>query len=157
MCKVFLAIHLNCIFNLDKHVCIWYFRHVLKLWTGLVEIVDPHYPWYVKSGATLTIVCQSVERSSIEWWQQTLVTDWKDVRLVPTSGQDITVQSCTDEPSGFSKSTLSRSNMSLNDRGMYQCKDSDESSSYAVWVTVLYSMLISFMCFCAIWKHLDLQ
>ena len=128
---------------------------VLKLWTGRVEIVNAYYPLYIKSGTTLKLVCQSVERSTIEWVQQTPLTGQRDEQIVPKAGQDFSIQSCTSEPSGFSKSTLSRFNMSLNARGMYQCKDSDGSSSYAIWVTVLYSMLISFMHFIHRSNYLD--
>lgn len=106
--------------------------------------MDSYYPLYVKSGDTLTVVCQSHERATIEWVQKTVSTNWRAVAVNITTGGDISIESCTTEPSGFSKSTLSRSNMNLNTRGMYQCKDADESSSYAIWVTVLYSMFISF-------------
>jgi len=121
----------------------FYLTHVLYLWTGRVEIVDPYHPLYIKAGTTLTIVCQSAQRTTIEWVQNTAETSWKDVQVAPRSGQDFVVQTCTDEPSGFSKSTLLRSNMSINGRGMYQCKEQSGSSSYAIWVTVLYSMLIT--------------
>lgn len=122
--------------------------HVLKLWTGRVEIVNSYHPLYIKSGTTLTLICQSAERSTIKWVQKTPATNLTDAAVVPTLGQDFTIQSCTDEPSGFSKSTLSRFNMSLNARGMYECKDSSGSSSYSIRVTVLYSMLISLYILC---------
>ena len=136
-------------------VGVFQWMRVLKLWTGRVEIVNPYYPLYIQSGTTLTVICQSAKRSAIEWVQQTAETKWNDTAVVPTIGQDFTIQSCTDEPSGFSKSTLFRSNVSLSARGMYQCKDRDESSSYAIWVTVLYSMLSHLCVFIQYWKHLN--
>ena len=105
------------------------------------------HPLYVKSGTVFEAVCQSIERTSLTWVQKTPSSNLTDETLVPTIGQDFTIQSCTEEPSGFSQSTLSRFNMSLNTRGMYQCKNKDSSSSYAIWVTVLHSTLILIMYF----------
>jgi len=101
--------------------------------------VNPYHPLYIKSGDTLTVICNSAQRSTIEWVQQTAETAFSDVSVDPVAAQDFSIQSCVDEPSGFSKSTLYRSNVSLSARGMYKCEDSDGSSSYAIWVTVLYS------------------
>jgi hypothetical protein len=101
-----------------------------------VEIINPYYPFYIKSGAALNVVCESSERTAINWIQQTPLTSWQDTQIYP--GQDFSFQTCIEEPSGFTRSMLIRSNMSLSNRGMYLCKDSAGLSSYAVWVTVLY-------------------
>ena len=106
------------------------------------------HPSYVKSGTTLTLVCQNPKRATIEWEKRTA----ESLQDEPVSPQhsDVIIQSCTDEPSGFTKSTLLRSNMSLSTRGWYKCKNSDGSSSYLTHVTVLYSMLIAFKCLDAV-------
>jgi len=88
----------------------------------------------------MTVVCQSDVETTIMWWQKTLDTNFGAAAVNPAAGQDFSIESCATQPSGFSKSTLSRFNMSLNTRGMYQCRD--DSSSYAIWATVIYSMFV---------------
>ena len=108
-----------------------------------MEIVS--HPSYVKSGTKLTLVCQNRARATIEWVKRTAETSLQDEAIDPEH-KDVVIQSCTDEPSGFTKSTLFRSNMSLNARGWYKCRNTDDSSSYKTYVSVIYSMLIAFIC-----------
>ena len=106
------------------------------------------HPPYVKSGTTLTLICQDPMRSTIDWVKHTAQTSPEYKTVYPN--ESVIIQTCTDEPSGFTKSTLFLSNMSLNARGWYKCKTNDGSSSYQTHVTVLYSMLIAFVCFCVV-------
>jgi hypothetical protein len=105
---------------------------------GRVSIVNPYYPLYVLSGTPLSIVCESEESTTISWSQQTPQSSWSDSTLNPTSSNGVIIETCNSQPSGFTHSTLTRLNVSLNARGTYTCKDL-QSNSYAVWVTVLYS------------------
>ena len=103
------------------------------------------HPSYVKSGTTLSLICQNPTRATIEWVKRTAETGLLDETVDPKH-QDFIIQSCTDEPSGFTKSMLFRSNMSLNARGWYKCRNTDGSSSYQTYVSVLYSMFFAFIC-----------
>lgn len=105
------------------------------------------HPEYIKSGTRLTLICQSDVRTTIGWVKQTAESGLMVEEDIDPQHRDFVVQSCTDEPSGFTKSTLFRSNMSLNSRGWYKCKNSDGSSTYQTHVTVLYGMLITLVCF----------
>ena len=105
--------------------------------TGQVKIVNS-YPVYVKSGDTVALICQSAKRANISWEQSPPGTN--TFSEVLAGQQDISIQRCHTDPSGFSKSTLYRSSMTLSTRGSYRCMD--KSSSYTIAVTVLYSMLI---------------
>ena len=104
------------------------------------------YPLYVKSGDTVALICQNAKRSNITWQQSTPNTN--EFSDVFAGQQGFTIQTCRTDPSGFSKSTLSRFNMSLSTRGSYRCMD--KSSSYTIKVTVLYSKLILFKCLSAV-------
>ena len=107
--------------------------------TGFVQIINSPYPLYVKAGTELSLICQNQDASAISWIQQTPQTSWMDALIKPKSHQDIVIQDCHTQgvSSDFTQSTLTRSNMSLNARGTYICTTGP--SSYAVWVTVIYS------------------
>lgn len=104
--------------------------------SGGVEIVKPYHPLYVKSGDALTVSCETSDRVELRWLQQTPLTDWSDRSIQALPGSRVVLQSFREDPSGFTRSTLIMRNMSLSDRGTYICKD--DTSNYAVWVTVLY-------------------
>lgn len=110
--------------------------------SGFVQIVNSPYPLYVKAGTNLSLICQNQDASAISWIQQTPQTSWMDASIVARSSQDIVIQDCHTQgvSSDVTQSTLTRSNMSLNSRGTYICTTGP--SSYAVWVTVIYSQYI---------------
>lgn len=111
-----------------------------ELVLGGVEIVRPYHPLYIKVGSSLTIACESESTKSateLKWIHQTPQTSWADQLVVPERGSNIIIQLFREEPSGFTRSTLIKHNMSLLDRGTYICKD-DGGNSYAVWVVVLH-------------------
>jgi len=108
-----------------------------------VAIVNSFFPLYVYSGETVTLTCQTGERSNITWEQKT--PDARDFTPI-IAGEGFTIEKCRTEPSGFSQSTLSRSSMSLNARGAYRCNNND-GSTYTVTAVVLYSMYVYvFLC-----------
>lgn len=83
------------------------------------------------------VVCESQAETSIEWVEQTVHSNWSDTVIRAEHGSRFTIQTFQEKPSGFTRSTFIKHNMSLTDRGVYVCKDS--RSNYAIWVTVLYS------------------
>lgn len=106
---------------------------------GSVEIVKPYYPLYIKAGGNLTISCEikaTQSAADLRWVQQTPLTSWIDSPVTAVLGSNIIIQSFREEPSRFTRTTLIKLNMSLLDRGTYICKD--DTSSYAVWVIVIY-------------------
>lgn len=107
-----------------------------RIVSGGVEIVKPYHPLYVKAGNALSIACETSDRVDLRWLQQTPLSMWTDESVLPLAGSRVVIQSFREEPSGFTRSTLIKRNMSLGDRGTYICKD--DTSNYAVWVTVLY-------------------
>ena len=114
---------------------------------GRVVIINLSHPMYVKSGADLALTCVNPTRTSIQWIQQTAENDWKDTAISFTaddlgSGLKYTMHSCIEEPSGPTRNTLIKHNMTLHDRGLYVCKGLDDSSSYITYVTVLYGKII---------------
>lgn len=107
-----------------------------------MRIVNP-YPLYVKSGDSVTLICESAKGTDMKLkWEQKTSNTYSDVSA---HQQGFAIEECRTEPIGFSKSMLSRSNMSLSTRGDYRCSYVDGSSSYTITVTVLYSMLILFL------------
>lgn len=114
------------------------------MFIGNVEIVMPYHPLYIKAGGNLTISCEikaTQSAADLRWVQQTPLTSWVDSPVTAVLGSNVVIQSFREEPSRFTRSTLIKLNMSLLDRGTYICKD--DTSSYAVWVIVIYSEYVS--------------
>ncbi len=62
---------------------------------------------------------------------------------MPKAGDDWTIRSTTEQPSGFVESVLIKKNMRLGDRGNYYCRDFNNVASFSIWVTTLQGEKLS--------------
>ena len=111
---------------------------------GLVEIISPFYPWYVKGGDTLTIVCQETTTGStantpnLQWSRRKSQNDIEidiEIQKLGSQWKNFYIRNVFEYPTGYAQSNLTKLNVTFDDRGAYTCRD--RNNNYDVYVTVL--------------------
>lgn len=104
--------------------------------TASLVIIETTYPWYFHEGETLTLVCEDDTRTTLTWNRKTAGTSWVDVPINPVAGSNFSTASCSVEPAGKTGNTLSKTSLTLADRGTFKCSNT-RSETYAVYINVL--------------------
>ena len=102
-----------------------------------VDIVV-HQPFYVEYGSNLTLTCVGDNGRELEWLQTTYANGYQLEVINPVIGGDFITRYTIEKPSYGVESTLIKIGMVLDDRGVYECRDTTQENSFALEATVLY-------------------
>ncbi len=122
--------------------CILVCRSFVAIYiSARVSIVQASFPLYVQEGRNLTLQCNSSDEKLLEWVMNTQSTGLNStpVEDLLTPGGPYVTRYLVEKPSGYVESTFTKTNMRLQDGGMYQCRDAKRQNSFALWATVLSS------------------
>ncbi|KAK2144883.1 hypothetical protein LSH36_722g01045 [Paralvinella palmiformis] len=100
--------------------------------------IDSAQPLYVEYGQNLTLICTSDNSRQLMWTEETRETAWRKQPIEPVLGGRYITRYTVEKPTRHVSSTLIKKEMTLTDRGTYECKDATEENSFGLYITVIY-------------------